>query len=161
MCFFLKDYIPGIDIHFLMVYNSDVEEMRISQYNIFRSKKDTESATITHERTAEFVKARTLFICLLSTILLFFFLSGKASAASTGDTQSLQPYVFGSDFTVVQFDIEGSQYSSLLWPTLGAAVSHYGTDYTYSSCSRYFGGLFFNYNYGFSDGTKQYFRVSE
>ena len=49
------------------------------------------------------------------------------------------------------------QYGYTNWPSLGAAMSYYGTDYTYTYC----GGSLYNYYFCFSDGSRMFFGVLE
>lgn len=53
----------------------------------------------------------------------------------------------------------GNQYGYAAWSSLYAAQSYYGLSLDYEACSQWFLGVFYNFFYWFSDGTKMYFGV--
>lgn len=55
----------------------------------------------------------------------------------------------------------GASYGFTGWQSFSAAVSYYGSQYTYTSCSHYHSGSYYNYYYTFSTGERMYFGVLE
>lgn len=55
----------------------------------------------------------------------------------------------------------GSSYGFTGWQSFSAAVSYYGSQYTYTSCSHYHNSSYYNYYYTFSTGERMYFGVLE
>lgn len=51
------------------------------------------------------------------------------------------------------------EYSSYTWSSLTAAKAYYGYDFTYTPCSHFNNGRYYNYYYSFSSGSKLYFYV--
>lgn len=51
------------------------------------------------------------------------------------------------------------QYTDAIFKTIDHAKNRFGWDFTYTPTTHYYLGVYYNWFYSFSDGTKQYFRV--
>lgn len=90
-------------------------------------------------------------------IVLFLFLSSPCKVFATTEeeeaaTSAEVAPMAASDYEEVCFyDV----YGWTGWPSLSAAMNHYGRDWTYVHC----GGHPYNYYYIFSDNSRMYFGV--
>ena len=103
---------------------------------------------------------RIISICLLvvflvSSMAVFAFAIEPGEDTAYG---SAQPRSIISDHPILR-DGGGNQYGYAEWPSFSAAQSYYGYSLSYESCAQWFRGIFYNFFYWFSDGTKMFFGV--
>ncbi len=105
-------------------------------------------------------KLRILVAAVLALVFMCNCSTMAFAAQSDNDDSAVTYNVSGPSPSYTCMDLFGNTYSSVVFPTLDAAKAAFGSDRVYTSCSRFYGGIFFNCCTYYSDGTGLYFRVA-